>query len=284
MAEEFIVDYKLNEGFDSLVALNITIEGSGAALLVASVLMRYFAGVVAGMALVMLGILFLFFHLGNRFKFWRVIVGLKKAWISRGAFFASGLVFFGILFFLFNGGMPGLAVQIGTAIFGLLVILYSGFLLSSMKPIPFWNSPLTPVLFLLHSTTTGMAILVSMLALAQSAGAVPGRGLIGFMVCLVAVTLLFTIIHVMVMANAMDAARESVRRLMSDGLKWSFLGGAITLGMIVPLIIFGYMYLSLGQPVQNLTIMLFVAVVLRIVGDYAFRSSVLSAGVFEKMI
>jgi formate-dependent nitrite reductase membrane component NrfD len=97
------------------------------------------------------------------------------------------------------------------------------------------------------------------------------------------VTLLFTIIHVMVMASAVNAARESVRRLMSDGMRWSFLGGAITLGMIVPLIIFGYMYLSMGQP-QNFTIILFIAVVLRIAGDYAFRSSVLNAGVFEMMI
>jgi formate-dependent nitrite reductase membrane component NrfD len=282
MDEEFTVGYKLNEGFDSLVALNITIEGSGAALMVASVLMHYFAGVVAGLALVMLGTLFLFLHLGNRFRFWRVIVGLKQAWISRGALFAGGLMFFGVLFFLFNGGMTGLAVQIGTVIFGLLVILYSGFLLSSMTPIPFWNSPLTPILFLLHSTTTGMAILLFMLA--QSAGAVPGSGLIGFMLCLVAVTLLFTIIHVMVMANATNSARESVRLLMNNGLKGSFLGGAITLGMILPLIIFGFMYLSLGQPVQNLTIMLLVAVVLRIAGDYAFRSSVLNAGVFEMMI
>lgn len=282
MAEEFTVDYKLNEGFDSLVALNIAIEGPGAALMVGSALMNYSLGVIAGLALVMLGVSFLFFHLGNRFKFWRVITGFKKAWISRGALFASVLIFLGFLYFFYKGGVPGSAIQVGIIIFGLLTILYSGFLLSSMTPIPFWNTPLTPVLFLLHSTTTGLAILIFLLS--TIAGENPGSGIIGLMVGMMGITLLFTIIHIMVMATSINAARESVRLLMSTSLRWSFMGGAVALGMLVPLFIYIYIYFNNVQPLQSIMILVSVAMVLRGIGDYAFRSSVLNVGVFEMMI
>jgi formate-dependent nitrite reductase membrane component NrfD len=282
MVREFTVDYRLNEGFDSLVALNIAIEGSGAALMVGSLLMHYPRGVSVGLALVVLGILFLFFHLGNRFKCWRVLTGLNRAWISRGAFFAGGLVSLGILHFLFKSGTLGLTVQIGIVVFGLLTILYSGFLLSSMTPIPFWNSPLTPILFLLHSTTTGVAILIVLLV--QSTGENLGNGIVELMLGLAGVTLLFTIIHIMVMATSMSAARESVRLLMSTGLRWTFLGGAIALGLLVPSLIYIYIYFSSGQPVQSLMTMVSIAMVLRVIGDYAFRSSVLNVGVFEMLI
>ena len=282
MTREFTVDYRLNEGFDRLVALNIAIEGSGAALMVSSLLIQYPRGIAVGLALVVLGILFLFFHLGNRFRFWRVLTGLKRAWISRGAFFAGGLVGLGILHVLFKNDTFGLTVQIGIVIFGLLTILYSGFLLSSMTPIPFWNSPLTPILFLLHSMTTGVAILVVLLA--QSAGENPGNGVVEMMLGLAGVTLLFTIIHIMVMATSMNAARESVRLLVGTSLRWTFLGGAIALGLVGPLLIYIYIHFNSGQSVQGIMTFVTVAMVLRIIGDYAFRSSVLNVGVFEMLI
>jgi polysulfide reductase chain C len=282
MTREFTVDYRLNEGFDRLVALNIAIEGSGAALMVSSLLIQYPRGIAVGLALVVLGILFLFFHLGNRFRFWRVLTGLKKAWISRGAFFAGGLVSLGILHVLFKSDMLGLTVQTGIVIFGLLTILYSGFLLSSMTPIPFWNSPLTPILFLFHSTTTGVAILTVLLVM--SVGENPDIRIVEMMLVLTGVTLLFTVIHIMVMASSMNAARESVRLLMSTSLRWTFLGGAIALGLVVPLLIYFYLHFNNGQSVQGIMTLVTVAMVLRIIGDYAFRSSVLNVGVFEMLI
>jgi formate-dependent nitrite reductase membrane component NrfD len=282
MTEEFIVDYRLNKEFDSLLALNISVEGFGAALMAESVIMHYPMGVIVGLALVIAGIMILFLHLGNRFKFWRVIAGLKRAWISRGAFFAGGLVGLGIFSLFLNGGPLDLIVQTGIVVFGLLTILYSGFLLSSMTPIPFWNSPLTPVLFLLHSITTGMAILIFLLA--QSTVKNLSIEIVGLLLGLTSVTLLFTIIHIMVMSTSSSAARESVRLLMSPARKWTFLGGAIVLGLLIPLLIYSFIYLSGGRSTEGLSTMLFVAMGLRAIGDYAFRSSLLHAGVFEILI
>lgn len=282
MAQEFTVDYRSNEELDSLVAFNLAFEGSGSALVMSSAFISYPHGILAGLVLVAIGILFLLFHLGNRLRCWRVIVGLKKSWISRGALFAGGLILFGILSLFPIGGVYGLAARAGTVLFAFLTIMYSGFFLSSMTPIPFWNTPLTPVLFLLHSVTTGLSILVFMLIL--SMGGPPVNGIIGWAVLLAGMALILTLTHVMVMATSTSAARESVRLLLRKDLRLSFLGGAITLGLIVPLAIFLYLYFNTGLSAQSLVAILTATVVFRGIGDYAFRSSVLNAGIYEMMI
>lgn len=282
MSQEFTVDYRSNEELDSLVALNLAFEGSGSALVLSSALINYSHGIIVGLVLVAMGVLFLLFHLGNRLRCWRVIVGLKNSWISRGSLFAGGLMLFGALSLFPLGEMYGFAVRAGTILFAFLTIIYSGFFLSSMTPIPFWNTPLTPVLFLLHSGTTGLSILVFMLALTTGGPSV--NGIIGWVVILAGMALVLTVTHVMVMATSTNAARESVRLLLRNGLRLSFLGGAITAGLIVPLAISLYLYFSTGLSTQNLIGILTITVVFRGIGDYAFRSSVLNAGIYEMMI
>ncbi len=282
MTEEFTVDYRLSEGFDSLIALNFTLEGSGAALMAGSVLLNFPVGVMVGLIFVFSGLLILLWHLGNRMKSWRVFSGLKNAWTSRGAFFAACLVIFGTLYFLLIGEDYVLIVKSGMLISGLLTILYSGFLLSSMTSIPFWNSPLTPILFLLHSITTGVAILIFLLVYGSSE--IINNRIFGLMMGFVSVALVFTLIHIMVMSTSTNAARESVRLLLRDKLKGYFLGGTIIIGLIVPLILFTYVYFSVWNYSHNSVKILSFAVCIRIIGDYAFRSSILRAGVYELLI
>lgn len=205
MAQEFTVDYRSNEELDSLVAFNLAFEGSGSALVMISTLIGYSQGVMAGLVLVAVGVLFLISHLGNRLRCWRVLIGLKKSWISRGALFAGGLILFGALSLLPFVSEFGFIIRTGTVLFAFLTIVYSGFFLSSMTPIPFWNTPLTPVLFLLHSGTTGLSILIFMLIL--SAGELPVNSMIGWVALLAGTALVFTVIHVMVMSTSTNAAR-----------------------------------------------------------------------------
>jgi formate-dependent nitrite reductase membrane component NrfD len=279
---EFVVGFKRNTEFGLQVALNLAFEGSGSALVMVSALANYPEGVIAGLVLVGIGILFLLFHLGNRLRFWRVLFGLKNSWISRGAFFAGALVFFSVLFLIIKDGTLGSVMQVGTVIFAALTILYSGFFLASMTPIPFWNTPLTPVLFLLHSMTTGLSVMMFMLVL--TLGVPSLSSVLGWGVLMAGLALIFTVIHVMVMSTSTNASRESVRLLVSDGLRLSFLGGTVTVGLVIPLIIFLFLYLNQVQSAQSLIVILAVSMVCRIIGDYAFRSSILNAGVYEMMI
>jgi formate-dependent nitrite reductase membrane component NrfD len=240
----------------------------------------YAPGVLAGLALVGAGIVCLLFHLGHRIRSWRAVSRLANAWISRGVLFAAGLICFG-LYFLLTGGRSGIIVSTGIIGFGLLTALYSGFLLASMSSIPFWNSALTPVLFLFHSLTTGFAILTYMsLGTIQTASE---RAALSTMV-LAAITLVLTLMHVNVMMRSTNAARHSVHLLLSGDLRWTFTGGALLVGLVVPLIIIGWMYLANTPSMLSATAAALVAMVLRVIGDYGFKYSVLKAGVFEVII
>ncbi|HOE17053.1 MAG TPA: dimethyl sulfoxide reductase anchor subunit [Syntrophorhabdaceae bacterium] len=282
MGQDFIIDYRANEELDSLVALNLAFEGAGSALIMSSALLNYPRGIMAGLVLVAIGILFLFFHLGNRLRCWRVIIGLKNSWISKGALFAGGLLFFGALSLCPLGETLHYIVRAGTIVLAFLTVMYAGFFLSSMTPIPFWNTPLTPVLFFMHSATTGLSILMFMLALDAAWLAVDR--IIGWVALLAGMALVFTLIHVMVMASSTNAARESVRMLLQDGLKLSFFGGVIMLGLVIPLVVSLYLTFINGLSAQNLIGILTITMVFRSIGDYAFRSSILNAGVYELMI
>lgn len=282
MSDEFTVEYRASDGFDRFVAINLALEGCGAALIAGSAWMNFAPGILAGFLFLAVGILFLFLHLGNRWRSWRVILGLKSSWVSRGALFAGLLLLSGLLFLFSNGWAWGAFWKAATSVFALLTILYSGFLLSSMTSIPFWNSPLTPILFLLHSTTTGTAILMCLFLWTGELDLTVGSA--GKAMGLAACTLLVTVAHVTLMGTSTGAARESVTILLRRGLKWPFLGGAILAGLIVPFAIFGYAYLHEGPATGGLAIMMSVAAALRLIGDYSFRSSLLRAGVFERLM
>jgi formate-dependent nitrite reductase membrane component NrfD len=245
-----------------------------------AVFLGYAPGVLAGFALVLGGIVCLLFHLGHRIRSWRAIAGLAKAWISRGVLFAAGLICFGF-YFLLKSSAPGSFASIGVIGFGLLTALYSGFLLASMTAIPFWNSALTPILFLSHSLTTGFAIL-TLMALGNSETTCNRAALLTLL--LAAITLVLTLVHVSVMMRATNAARRSVHLLFSGNLRWTFTGGALLVGLVVPFIIVCWMYLGDAQSMQSATAAMLVAVVLRGIGDYSFKYSVLKAGVFEVLI
>ena len=276
MVEEFAVSYRVNEGSDSLVALNFAAEGSGAALMAAAAFLHYRRGVIAGCALVILGLLFLFGHLGNSIRCWRVLAGLRNAWISRGAFFATVLVVAGLLYILSDGG-PGPIITTVTILCGLLTALYSGFFVASMTSIPFWNSPLTPVLFLLHSMSTGLGIL-----LVLKSGHAPVIRTAGVVLGLMAATLLVTLIHMIGMKTGAQAARESVALLLQGDLKLCFVGGALVAGLGLPLAMIASIYLGLSS--ANVFGIAVVAIVIRIAGDVAFRYSILRAGICEAII
>jgi len=81
-----------------------------------------------------------------------------------------------------------------------------------------------------------------------------------------------------------EAARESVRLLTQGKLKSLFLLGGGVVGLAVPIVLVMLSYaISLDMGVVS-GLFVFVALVLRIAGDMAFRNAVLRAGVYAQVI
>lgn len=284
MLNEFTVGFRTTEGeLDFMVALSMSTEGVGAAIFVFSLLSGSMGAAFVGLGFVCVGATALFTHLGHPLRFWRVISKTHVTWISRGAIFTGGLIGFGgLTLVLPEANALGMLSQMLSLMCAFVVMLYTGFLFSSMHAIPFWNTSLLPILFLSNSMASAGVVLLGLLPLT-------GQKLVGCPreVSAVLALLLFCVVLTWVYTRsvpASEAARESVRLLAQGRLKSLFLVGGGGVGLAAPIVLLILAY-AISQDMGVLSgLFAFAALVLRIVGDIAFRNAVLRAGVYAPVI
>src|SRR5574341_2475864 len=227
---------------------------------------------------VILGGLVLLSELGHPLRAWRALLKPFSSWISRGVIFVSLFLDFGALSaapawdafsWLTWGDDPVGRKTIGAVagIAAFLVTLYPGFVLAASPSIPFWNSPLLPVLFVSHSLmgATGLVFVLAPLGLngaSHPALRATGQALIVANFVLIA-------IYLLTLRGSGLAAKESVRRLSEGGLGWTFSVGVVLVGMIVPLAV-----------VVWLPAAVIFAGICILIGALLFRYCVLKAGVY----
>jgi len=128
---------------------------------------------VIGLVLVAIGGIILILDLGKPFRFLNSLLKPKNAWISRGAI--SDFIFLGIgvLYVLpgLTSSLPwsdavfseadafGRILIVLAIFFAFIIMIYPGFVLYYSKNIPFWNSILTPILFLEYALTSSFGLL-----------------------------------------------------------------------------------------------------------------------------
>lgn len=284
MLNEFTVDFRTTEEeLDFMVALSMSTEGVGAALFLISLLSGWTGMAFVGLGLVCVGATALFTHLGHPLRFWRVISKTHVTWISRGAIFTGGLIGFGVLSLVVpQANALGMLCQMISLMCALVVMLYTGFLFSSMNAIPFWNTSLLPILFLVHSMASAGVVLLGLMPLA-------GEKLADFPreVSAVLALLLFSLVLTWVYLRsvpASEAAQESARLLKQGRLKSLFLVGGGIVGLAAPIVLVMLAY-SISADMGVLSgLFVFTGLILRMAGDMAFRNAVLRAGVYAPVI
>jgi len=159
------------------------------------------------------------------------------------------------------------AIAVIAAVSALMVMLYPGFVLAASPSIPFWNSPLLPLIFALHSlmVASGFLFLAAPWGLASSK--LPGISSLG--VILIVVNLVLGAMYLSSSKGSGLAAREAVHRLNAGSLGWTFKVGVVLLGMIGPLLI------MIWLPSLPALAGLFM-----LIGGLLFRYCVLRAGVY----
>ena len=130
----------------------------------------------------------------------------------------------------------GIVLALGTA-------LYTGILLAVVEAIPFWNTAVLPVLFLVSAVSTGMGLSFDLAAtmavpnLHERYGKMPivHMSLIGLEVALLALLMILSL------AKGGEAA-ESAKVILVGGQSVSFWVLVIGLGMIYPFSVHAYAY------------------------------------------
>ena len=202
--------------------------------------------------------------------------------MSRGALFTAGLVILGTAALLFRGeGLGALTVQVLALMCTFVVVLYAGILFSSINVVPFWNTALLPILFLLHSLTSAGLLLTALLSLAGG-GVVAHPRECGVVLALLSSTLVLTWMFTG-SASRSEAAQESVRLLTAGRLKPFFQGGALLAGLGAPLLLLLLAYVLRTSPILS-GLLLVTAVPLRLAGDVSVRYALLRAGVYTPVI
>jgi formate-dependent nitrite reductase membrane component NrfD len=199
---------------------------------------------------------------------------VRRSWIARG--------FWGLSLFL-PGAVLALLVPhdgfMAVALFGELVALtgslvlmgYMGFVYTSSRAIPFWNSALHPLLYVAYALRGGCAVLLAVLALA---GETPTRVLLGgwlIVTLLVAVLWAYELYHA---AHGDAAARRSVREVLAGRASSAFYGGILALGILLPVVLLA----GVGTPSPVLLVLVALA---SVSGDFFMKFTAIRAGVYR---
>ena len=148
----------------------------GAGLYLVSLIFDNWWGMVAGWVIIMfIKIPLHLIYFGKPLRFWRTIIPFTSAW--KTSWFTRGInfcVYFGtIVFFQLAVGYiasnyyPGTAwgtwdivLRVFGGFFAVLVGIYSGFIMSYCKSVPFWNNAMVPLILLFAGVADGFALML----------------------------------------------------------------------------------------------------------------------------
>jgi formate-dependent nitrite reductase membrane component NrfD len=258
----------------------------GAGLYLVSIFFNNWWGMLAAWMIIMfLKIPLHLMYFGKPLRFWRTVPPFTKAWktswFTRGISFSiifGGIVFMQLVityFFPDTGWDITLKVLGGISAF--LIGIYSGFIMSYCRSVPFWNSAMLPMILIFAGVADGFALLI-------------GIGLADPQIDIVAAeggSRIMLIINVILMAvylwNATyisKTARYSAGLLLRGRLAIPFWAGVVAFGMIIPLGIStsSYFISEASAP------LLIVAVILHTIGAVALKYVLLKAGVHNPIL
>ncbi len=203
------------------------------------------SSLILGAPLVAVGCVLLFFDLGRPQAAFRALSRPNQAWIARGTIILTVFVVFEAIQFAFwiwpfqgltsDSSIFALLNIVG-GIFGVLTVLYTGFLFDTTRSIPFWSTPILPLLFLISGVSTGILALTFILLLSG----LPAHEEIGLLSQIDVFLLLFEALIFFFYLHGMHevtAARASVRRLVKGDLSTAFWGGVVLVGLVIPFLL-----------------------------------------------
>jgi polysulfide reductase chain C len=247
-------------------------------------------GVFLGAPLVAIGSLLLLLDLGNPLRAYLGFLRPQSSMISVGIFIISVFIVLGLLHLatlLFKQvklSAPALAWLSGmAALFALATAIYTGLLLGVVKSVPFWNTPMLPLLFLVSALSTGAGAVLLVLgvqrliapgAKAEAENLTESAHLLSRAdIPLVVVELLVLFFLLFITSGSQTVVASSAQYLMAGGFAVAFWVGLVLVGLVVPVVLEAWSLRS-GQALNVGAL----AGVCLLIGGIILRYAILSAG------
>ena len=146
------------EGRGVLLIVGHFLSGVGAGTWLFSLWLGYWPGLVLAVQVMALaGVAHLFF-LGHPERFWRMFRA-RTSWIARGFIGMNLFMVGGVLTLVLRAGALRSAAAAVAVVGAAIIIVYKGNVYAASKGVPFWNSPLLPVLYATYAIRGGLALL-----------------------------------------------------------------------------------------------------------------------------
>jgi len=287
LREDFRPQREWGEGRGLFLVMGHFLVGVAAGAWLFGLLFDYLPGLVAGFVLAGAGGIAHLGFLGRPERFWKMARRVKTAWVARG-FIGLGLFLAGAVVYLppllFAAWPWGAASAIGwlgwlMAAAGMIIlIVYMGFVYSASKAVPFWNSPLHPLLYMTYALRGGAAaLLVAMAVLGGTDQAMAARLITIWIAVTAAVAVLFALDMQGALTSGNAAARYSVHEMLVGRFAGYFYGGTLLLGLLVPLVL-------ISGKLAPLSVAALAAVGLfSALGDFFMKYTTIRAGIYAPL-
>ncbi|MBA7628700.1 hypothetical protein ES703_36195 [subsurface metagenome] len=258
----------------------------GAGLYLVSLYFNSLPGMlVAWIIIVTLKIPLHIIYFGKPLRFWRTIFPFtsawKTSWFTRGV---TATVIFsgaGFLQLCLTYWLPGTAWEIlfkviaGASVF--VVGIYSGFIMSYCRSVPFWNSALLPLIFIFFGINDGFALIM---AIGLGGGQVDIMAAEAGSRVLLIVSALIITTYLWNQTYVSATAKESVKELVKGYLAPVFWIGIVVFGIVIPLVV-SVISLFAGELSSPLLI---TAIAFHTLSAFALKYCLLKAGVHEPLL
>jgi len=219
-------------------------------------------------------------YLGKPWRAWRIITRPQTSWLARGFLFVMAFVFLGAVQMTLSRWLPGSAAEIvfkvlaGLAAFG--VATYTGIILKNVKGVPFWNSLLLPVLFVICGILGGFGLSV---VIALNGGGINLEAAETGSRWLLIANALLIIVYLWRASRREAVGKQSVLQQISGESAPVFWIGVVLLGIVIPLAI-----AASGLITHVPSALLLTGVTFEIAGGLALRYCVLKAGAYNPLV
>lgn len=261
------------------------LSGVGAGTWLFSLLFDVGPGLALAIAAVGLGGIAHLLFLGRPARFWRM-VRVRTSWIGRGFLgmnlFLAGAVLYALprlapaVPWAARGPVGRLALTV--SLVGMAVLMaYKGNVYAASKGVPFWNSPLLPVLYIAYSLRAGVALLLVVFAF--DGPRVPSEMVAVIELWIAVSAAVMVAFYLGVMRNTSVAARRSVAELTSGRAAGPFYLGTVAAGLVVPIAV------GLAGLLHPLSLAVLGAVgALSLVGDFFAKYTIAKAGIYVPVV
>ena len=270
------------EGRAFALVLAHFLSGAGAGAWLLGLLLDLRLALTLGLASVILGGVVHLAFLGHPERAWKMMRRPQSSWISRGlwsmlVFVPTAALYLAGTYGAWSTNSAFSIVMLVLSLIGMAgIFLYKGFVYAAARAVPLWNSPLLPVTYIAIGLRGGAALALISIAFV-SPDTESRAAQTWWLAATAAVAFLF--ILELSMGRSDSTVRHSLSSLGRGRLAWIFFGGAVLLGVVIPLALVVASY-----PASIGVAGLLVAGITSLLGDLAYKYCMNSAGTYVPLV